>query len=169
LCACGSLVLLILPGACDLSPPSATKQKTKTQILFLSGVALTIGPRSTLRFFTRRRNARGSAFFGAGLVLVLAGWAVVGMAVEAYGFWLLFAGFFPTVLGFLRRAPVLGPVLDAPVLKTVRRERERAFSFSLGLSSVWGKTFTRPLPLPFPLPTQHQVINKIAPAQSLPV
>ena len=91
-----------------------------SQILFLSGVALTIGPRSTLRFFTRRRNARGSAFFGGGLLLVLAGWAVVGMAVEAYGFWLLFAGFFPTVLGFLRRAPGLGPVLDLPVLKTVR-------------------------------------------------
>jgi hypothetical protein len=117
---------LHLCGGGRRRPPLAhnTPRHTRThfppQLLFLSGVALTIGPRSTLRFFTRRRNARGSAFFGAGLVLVLAGWAVVGMAVEAYGFWLLFAGFFPTVLGFLRRAPGLGPVLDAPVLKSVR-------------------------------------------------
>ena len=49
------------------------------------------------------------------------GWAVVGMLVETYGFWLLFAGFFPTVLSFLRRIPVLGRALDLPMLKSVRR------------------------------------------------
>ena len=48
---------------------------------------------------------------------MLMGWAATGMAVEAYGFWLLFAGFFPTVLGFLRRAPVIGPLLDTPGVK----------------------------------------------------
>ena len=62
---------------------------------------------------------------------MLMGWAATGMAVEAYGFWLLFAGFFPTVLGFLRRAPVLGPLLDAPGVK--------------------------------------RALNKVAPAQSLPM
>lgn len=86
-------------------------------ILFLSGVALTIGPAATLRFFTRRKNLRGSAAFSAGLMLVIAGWAMIGMAVEAYGFWLLFAGFFPTALAFLRRVPGLGVVLDAPIVK----------------------------------------------------
>ena len=93
------------------SPPS--------QILFLSGVALTIGPSATLRFFTRRKNLRGSAMFSAGLFLVVVGWAVVGMAIEAYGFWLLFAGFFPTALAFLRRVPGLGALLDLPVVKHV--------------------------------------------------
>jgi Got1/Sft2-like family len=86
-------------------------------ILFLSGVALTIGPAATLRFFTRRKNLRGSAAFSTGLMLVIAGWAMIGMAVEAYGFWLLFAGFFPTALAFLRRVPGLGVVLDAPIVK----------------------------------------------------
>ena len=139
-------------------------------VLFLSGVALSIGPRATLRFFTRRKNMRvrsrvffwkrervrmkflpslslsssppfcltsapsllspptprskpspsflqGSSIFAGGIVLVLMGWAATGMAVETYGFWLLFAGFFPTVLGFLRRAPVLGPLLDTPGVK----------------------------------------------------
>jgi hypothetical protein len=42
---------------------------------------------------------------------------MIGMAVEAYGFWLLFAGFFPTALAFLRRVPGLGVVLDAPIVK----------------------------------------------------
>ena len=65
--------------------------------------------------------AQGSAFFLGGLALVVWGWAIVGMAVEAYGFWLLFAGFFPTVLSFLRRIPVLGSAVDLPMLKSVRR------------------------------------------------
>jgi hypothetical protein len=65
--------------------------------------------------------AQGSAFFLGGVALVVWGWAIVGMAVEAYGFWLLFAGFFPTVLSFLRRIPVLGSTLDLPMLKSVRR------------------------------------------------
>lgn len=60
---------------------------------------------------------QGSSIFAGGIVLVLMGWAATGMAVETYGFWLLFAGFFPTVLGFLRRAPVLGPLLDTPGVK----------------------------------------------------
>ena len=55
-----------------------------------------------------------------GLTLILVKWALVGICVETYGFWLLFSGFFPVVLGFLRRLPVLGHVLDLPLLKTVR-------------------------------------------------
>ena len=62
------------------------------QVLFLSGVAVTIGPRATLQFFTKRRNFRGSGAFLGGFVLVLVGWAVTGMAAQSYGFLLLFAG-----------------------------------------------------------------------------
>ena len=50
---------------------------------------------------------------------MLVKWAIVGVIVETYGFWLLFSGFFPTALGFLRRLPVLGTVLDMPGLKMV--------------------------------------------------
>lgn len=63
---------------------------------------------------------QGSACFLTGVVLILIKWALVGICVETYGFWLLFSGFFPTVLGFLRRLPVLGSILDLPILKTVR-------------------------------------------------
>lgn len=88
-------------------------------LLFLGGVATTIGPSATLRFFMRRKNLKGSACFLAGVVLILVKWALIGICVETYGFWLLFSGFFPTVLGFLRRLPVLGSLLDLPGLKTV--------------------------------------------------
>ncbi|KAL0038162.1 hypothetical protein WJX79_005710 [Trebouxia sp. C0005] len=88
-------------------------------LLFLAGVGTTIGPRATLRFFMRRKNLKGSICFLVGVTLILVKWALVGICVETYGFWLLFSGFFPVVLGFLRRLPVLGRVLDLPVLKTV--------------------------------------------------
>ena len=68
---------------------------------------------------TKCNAMQGSACFLTGVVLILIKWALVGICVETYGFWLLFSGFFPTVLGFLRRLPVLGSILDLPVLKTV--------------------------------------------------
>lgn len=49
------------------------------------------------------------------------GWAIIGTVLETYGFWLLFRGFFPTVLGFLRRLPMMGAFLDAPGIKSVCR------------------------------------------------
>ena len=64
-------------------------------------------------------DEQGSIFFLSGVGLVLWGWAIVGMMVETYGFWCLFAGFIPTALSFLRRIPVFGRVLDLPVFKTV--------------------------------------------------
>mmetsp|Transcript_4683 Transcript_4683/g.13450 ORF Transcript_4683/g.13450 Transcript_4683/m.13450 type:complete len:140 (-) Transcript_4683:528-947(-) len=88
-------------------------------ILFVAGVAMTIGTQATIRFFLRRKNHRGSACFLVGFLMVVWGWAIVGSLVEGYGFFLLFAGFFPTVLGFLRSVPYLGRVLDAPSLKRV--------------------------------------------------
>ena len=63
---------------------------------------------------------QGSAFFLAGVMVVIYGWAVIGMVLETYGFWVLFSDFFPTVLSNLRSIPVLGGILDLPVLKTVR-------------------------------------------------
>ena len=71
------------------------------------------------KFWLSSLPLQGSAFFLGGLLLVLVKWAIVGVFVETYGFWLLFSGFFPTALGFLRRLPVLGTVLDMPGLKMV--------------------------------------------------
>ncbi|CAK0752861.1 hypothetical protein CVIRNUC_002177 [Coccomyxa viridis] len=88
-------------------------------LMFVCGVALTIGPQATVRFFIRKKNLKGSIFFLSGVGLVVWGWAIVGMIVETYGFWCLFAGFIPTALSFLRRIPVFGRILDLPVFKKV--------------------------------------------------
>ncbi|CAK9868081.1 unnamed protein product [Sphagnum jensenii] len=85
-------------------------------ILFVAGVMLTIGMKSTISFFLKPRNYKGSILFGAGFCLVIFGWAVVGMIIEAYGFILLFSGFWPTVVVFLYRVPVLGWLLQQPFL-----------------------------------------------------
>lgn len=89
------------------------------QLLFLAGVSMTIGPYPTVRFFLRPRNLRGSVFFFGGLVVVIFGWVIVGLLLEGYGFVLLFRGFLPTVLMFLKRVPYVGRVLDMPGVKSV--------------------------------------------------
>lgn len=59
------------------------------------------------------------AFFG-GISVVLLGYPLIGMVIEMYGFILLFSGFFPVAINFLRRVPVLGTFLNMPgVSRTV--------------------------------------------------
>jgi hypothetical protein len=72
---------------------------------------------------------QGTVFFTIGVGLVVWGWAIVGMLVETYGFWLLFAGFVPTALSFLRRLPILGRMLDLPIFKKVSKASKSAFLY----------------------------------------
>ncbi|KAI8476455.1 MAG: Got1/Sft2-like family-domain-containing protein [Monoraphidium minutum] len=88
-------------------------------LLFLAGMTLTIGVQATVQFFTRRRNRQGSAFYLGGACLVIIGWTMTGMLVEAYGFWLLFCEFIPTVLTYARRVPFVGRALEVPWLRTL--------------------------------------------------
>jgi predicted small integral membrane protein len=90
---------------------------TVAKVLFLAGVTLTIGPKRTLKFFIKPRNHKGSACFLGGLTLVFVGWPFIGMCVEGYGFLVLFSAFFPTVLIFLKRLPVIGTFLSFPGVK----------------------------------------------------
>lgn len=96
---------------------------------------MTIGPKAALKFFTKKRNYKGTGFFlggtrrggcalrfrrspvSVGFALVLLGWAMTGMGVESYGFVLLFADFLPTALPFARKVPVLGYVLSLPPVR----------------------------------------------------
>ncbi|KMZ68747.1 Protein transport protein GOT1 [Zostera marina] len=94
-------------------------------ILFLSGVMLTIGLKSTMQFFTKRKNYVGTMSFGVGFFLVLCGWAFVGMILEAYGFIVLFSGFWPTLSVFLQRIPFLGWVFQQPFFTSLF-DRNRA-------------------------------------------
>ena len=87
-------------------------------ILFLSGLACVIGLERTFRFFFQWHKAKGSGAFFGGILIVLLGWPLIGMCVELYGFIVLFSGFFPVAVNFLRRIPVLGYILNMPPIGT---------------------------------------------------
>ena len=67
-------------------------------LLFLCGVVLLIGPKKTWRFFFQMRKWKGTTSFLGGIALVLYGWTIIGIMVEAWGFLNLFGDFFPTAL-----------------------------------------------------------------------
>ncbi|KAG5524026.1 hypothetical protein RHGRI_030884 [Rhododendron griersonianum] len=114
------------------------------QILFISGVTLTIGLKSSMQFFTKRSNfkvytlclfhimmflfyippygfrvVQGTISFALGFLLVMIGWPVLGMILEAYGFIVLFSGFWPTLAVFVQKIPVLGWVFQQPFVRSV--------------------------------------------------
>jgi len=64
-------------------------------ILFLSGLAFVIGLERTFRFFFQYHKIKGSTAFFGGIFVVLFGYPLIGMIIEAYGFIVLFSGFFP--------------------------------------------------------------------------
>lgn len=85
-------------------------------ILFLCGLAFVIGLERTFRFFFQRHKIRGTIAFFGGIAIVIFGFPLIGIIVETYGFVLLFSGFFPVVINFLRRIPLLGTLLNLPFI-----------------------------------------------------
>ncbi|KAI8998330.1 Golgi Transport [Gaertneriomyces sp. JEL0708] len=85
-------------------------------ILFIGGLFLVIGIQKTFFFFARKEKMRGTICFVGGVLLVFLRWPVIGMMVEAFGFVNLFGDFFPVIVGFLRKMPVIGTILNTPVI-----------------------------------------------------
>lgn len=90
-------------------------------VLFLAGQVFLTSPQRCVRFFFQKRRAKGSCMFFSGACVVLLGFPIPGMALEAFGFINLFGDFFPVVIAFLRRTPVIGNMLNLPGVKVVRR------------------------------------------------
>jgi hypothetical protein len=88
-------------------------------VLFLAGVVLVIGLGKTYSFFFQTRKLRGTACFLGGIALVFLKWPILGMALELFGFINLFGDFFPVIINFLRRLPVIGTLLSLPVIAQV--------------------------------------------------
>ena len=104
-------------------------------ILFLAGLCLLIGVGRTLNFFWQPHNPvkmkvffeflkisnliskKGTLAFFGGIVIVMIGWPLVGMCVEFYGFFVLFSGFLPVIISFIRRLPVIGSLLNLPLIR----------------------------------------------------
>ncbi|XP_051544280.1 vesicle transport protein GOT1B-like isoform X1 [Myxocyprinus asiaticus] len=85
-------------------------------ILFVVGLSFVIGLERTFRFFFQKHKMKATSFFVGGVFVVLIGWPIVGVILEFYGFFLLFRGFFPVVIGFIRRIPLLGYLLNLPFI-----------------------------------------------------
>uniref|UniRef100_A0A8B9QZH3 Golgi transport 1B n=1 Tax=Anas platyrhynchos TaxID=8839 RepID=A0A8B9QZH3_ANAPL len=88
-------------------------------VLFVAGLAFVIGLERTFRFFFQKHKMKATGFFLGGVLIVLIGWPLIGMILEIYGFFLLFRGFFPVVVGFIRRVPVLGSLLNLPGISSL--------------------------------------------------
>uniref|UniRef100_A0A8C7KNR5 Golgi transport 1Bb n=1 Tax=Oncorhynchus kisutch TaxID=8019 RepID=A0A8C7KNR5_ONCKI len=88
-------------------------------ILFVAGLSFVIGLERTFKFFFQRHKFKATSFFLGGVLVVLIGWPIIGVVLEIYGFFLLFRGFFPVAVGFIRRLPVLGSILNLPGISGV--------------------------------------------------
>ncbi|XP_022920635.1 vesicle transport protein GOT1B [Onthophagus taurus] len=88
-------------------------------ILFIAGLACVIGLERTFRFFFQRHKVKASVAFFGGIIIVLVGWPLIGMIFESYGFFLLFSGFLPVAVNFLRRVPILGTILNFPGISAI--------------------------------------------------
>jgi len=85
----------------------------------IAGFILCIGIERTTRFFAQPERLKGTCCFFGGIAVVLLGWPVIGMVVEAYGFVTLFGGFMPMAINFLRCVPVVSTLLALPGISTV--------------------------------------------------
>ncbi|TIA70719.1 hypothetical protein E3P92_02684 [Wallemia ichthyophaga] len=88
-------------------------------LLFLTGLILLIGMQKTIVFFSRPYKLRGTLCFVGGITLVLLKYTFIGFVVECIGFLNLFGSFFPVILNFLRQLPVIGSLLNLPVISTI--------------------------------------------------
>jgi len=86
-------------------------------ILFLTGLLLTIGVSRTVRFFSRPERMRGIISFFGGIFLVLIRWPIIGMACQLYGLVYLFGQFFPIAAQSMKDAPVIGEVFKMPAVE----------------------------------------------------
>lgn len=88
-------------------------------LLFLSGLGFLIGMEKTFFFFFQRHKIKGTTFFFVGIGTVFLGWPLIGMILECYGSILLFGGFMPVAINFLRRLPGLNIILNLPGISSV--------------------------------------------------
>ena len=86
-------------------------------ILFLTGLTLTIGVSRTIRFFSRPDRMRGIVAFFGGVVLVFLRWPIFGMIGQFYGMIYLFGQFFPIAAQSMKDTPVIGELFRVPAVE----------------------------------------------------
>lgn len=85
-------------------------------LLFLGGIPMILGLAKTKNLIMRPSTRKGSITFGVGILLVLLRWPFIGFILQSFGFLNLFGDFFPGLLRFARAMPVIGNVLELPLI-----------------------------------------------------
>eukprot|EP01133_Synstelium_polycarpum_P001362 gene1362-1562_t len=85
-------------------------------LLFLAGIALGLGFQRTGNFFFQKKKLKGTICFFFGIILVILGRTIIGLAIEGFGFINLFGDAFPIVIAILRKLPVIGNILNHPTV-----------------------------------------------------
>eukprot|EP00123_Amoebidium_parasiticum_P010161 comp19930_c0_seq1/m.24210 comp19930_c0_seq1/g.24210 ORF comp19930_c0_seq1/g.24210 comp19930_c0_seq1/m.24210 type:complete len:152 (-) comp19930_c0_seq1:234-689(-) len=89
-------------------------------ILFVLGLSIVNGMTKTATlFFGQKHRLPGTLLFVVGMGLVLYGWCLVGMVVEAAGLFKLFGDSVPVALSYVRRLPILGLLLAYPPIAEI--------------------------------------------------
>lgn len=81
-------------------------------VLFLTGLTMTIGISRTVRFFSRKERLRGIVSFFGGVFLVMCKWGMIGMICQIYGLIYLFGQFFPIAAASMKGVPVIGSIFE---------------------------------------------------------
>ena len=81
-------------------------------LLFIAGVAITMGLSRTASFFLQPEKLRATLCLGIGIVLVFLGSPVFGMMLEIFGLLNLFGNMFPVLLAVAKTLPGIGPLLN---------------------------------------------------------
>ncbi|KAM0749034.1 Got1-domain-containing protein [Meredithblackwellia eburnea MCA 4105] len=83
-------------------------------LFLVVGVSTLVGPSEVFAFASQPVKRKGSGFVLGGFILVLYKWGLIGLLLEAYGFFELFGDLIPGVLNMLRQIPVIGQYLSPP-------------------------------------------------------
>jgi hypothetical protein len=86
-------------------------------VLFLTGLTMTIGVSRTVRFFSRPDRMRGIISFFGGIFLVFIRWPFFGMMAQLYGMIYLFGQFFPIAAQSMKDTPVIGQLFRIPAVE----------------------------------------------------
>jgi Got1/Sft2-like family len=101
-------------------------------LLFLSGVPVTLGPSRTAQYFLQREKSRATSCLVVGIVLVFYGFPVLGMLLELFGLLNLFGNMFPLLTLILRQVPGIGALFQPPAKQNKRTSRDTRREYGRG-------------------------------------
>jgi len=94
-------------------------------LLFISGVPITIGPGRTMGYFLQPKKARATGCLLLGIFLVMIGWPIFGIMLEIFGILNLFGNLFPLLKVLLGQVPGLGGLFTDRSRSRKKKNREK--------------------------------------------